>query len=237
MLTKKRWKLTVCLVPVALLFFSSCSSQEAMPEMQRAASEGFPGSVSVDDGSLDSSDDDLGPAEVIDPERVTSAPNIDTETEAGPGDNLPELVDVLDEIDMDGPCALFTDADLADLVGTSAESAGLMDELPAGIGDSPIEFVGVTSTPTACEWFSDAYFWYVGISWEPADPSFVDAIFEESDEFGSGYRAALVDDTTAQLAHAELLITISNLPPSHESISSDAVVTRDLLVAIADRIS
>lgn len=150
-----------------------------------------------------------------------------------PGAGTPDFEDALEAQAMSSPCDLFSEADLAALVRTSAESAGLFGELPPGLGDgSDLSFAVSSSSETSCEWFSDSYIWFIGVTWEAADPTFVDTIFENQTSFGTGYQAAILDDTSSQIVVADLLLRVTNLVPGNTATSADGEVTRDLVEAI-----
>ena len=174
--------------------------------------------------------------EVDDPENITEAPTTPSGDE--PGSGTPDFEDALAEQSVQTPCDSFTPTEFSDLVRTSASSAGLFGDLPPGLGDgSDLSFDVASSSETSCEWFSDTYIWFVGVSWEAADPTFVDTLLAGQDTFGSGYEAAISSDTSSQLVGGDLFVRISNLPPGNTTTSNDRPVTQDLTEAVGSELS
>jgi len=152
------------------------------------------------------------------------------------GDDLPVLENVLAEFELSTPCDLFSADELGTFVSTSAQSTGLLEELPAGLNTLPISFVEVSSTESSCEWFSESHLWFTSVSWEPADPTFVASLFEGNPTFGDTYEAMLVGDTSARLLVGDLFVIVTSLPPGHTTLSADADLTRALLAEVGEKL-
>ncbi|MFT7474544.1 MAG: hypothetical protein ACI81L_001469 [Verrucomicrobiales bacterium] len=164
-------------------------------------------------------------------------PGVDDEGRE-PGSGTPDYDTALSNTGLTGPCDLFTPAQLTQIVAQSANQSGAFADLPNGFGDgSDMQFTVSSASNTSCEWFSDSYIWFVGVSFEAADPSFVDIAFAGQSTFGTGFQARMVSDSAAQLVGSDLLVYIDNLVPGGSATSSDRAVTRALAEAIGARLA
>jgi hypothetical protein len=165
------------------------------------------------------------------------APAVDAEGRE-PGSGTPDYDTALRNASLTGPCDLFTPAQLTQIVAQSASESGAFRDLPDGFGDgSDLEFTVSSASNTTCEWFSDSYIWFVGVSFDAADPTFIAIAFDGQATFGTGFQARMVSDSSAQLVANDLLVYINNLVPGGSSTSSDRAVTRALAEAIGARLA
>lgn len=182
---------------------------------------------------------DPGPATTITPEDVEtleSAPVNDEGFE--PGSGTPDFDAALEEVSLDTPCGIFSEQELSSFVDSEARSAGVFDQLPAGLGaDSDLVFAVASESQTSCDWFSDPFIWFVAISWEAADPTFVETAFSGLPTFGNdAFTAAILDDTSGQLVINDLFIRVTNLIPGNTQMTSDRDVTEALIAEVANRL-
>ena len=179
------------------------------------------------------------PLPTIDPEdveNIESAPVNEDGFE--PGSGTPDFDAALAQLGLNSPCDILTEQELSAFVDREARQAGVFAQLPAGIGtDSDLVFAVASESQTSCDWFSDPFIWFVSISWEAADPTFVETIFAGRTTFGDGYMAALSDDTAGQLVVGDLLLRVTNLIPGNTQMTADRAVTQALVIEIGNRLS
>lgn len=165
------------------------------------------------------------------------APQVDEEGRE-PGSDTPDYDEALASAELTGPCDLFSAEELRQIVVESAGQSGAFDALPAGFGDgSDLEFLQVSTSNTTCDWFSDSYIWFVGVSFQPADPTYTSAVFAGQETFGTGFQASVVSDASAQVVASDLYVYIDNLMPGGASTASDRAITRALAEAIGARLT
>lgn len=123
------------------------------------------------------------------------------------------------------------------MVRDAGSASGLFGDIPLGAGDgSDLEFAVASTSTSACEWFSDPYIWFVGVTLEAADPTFVETILADRQTFGDGYEAAMISDTEAVVVAGDLLARVTNLPPLNTQTTNDRPVTRALVEAVGERL-
>lgn len=186
-----------------------------------------------------------------DPERVppntdalAEQVNVDPEAEGEqpePGSGTPDLAEELEKLELVRPCDLYEAADLSSSISAWSATAGVFAELPSGLGnDITVEFNEVSSTDATCEWFSDEHVWFVGVSWDVADPTFIETFSQRFDDNPAARafdtpiaRGFVTDDSTAQILTDGLLITVNNLVPGSQGVTGDIDVTEALARDIA----
>ncbi|MDH4171697.1 MAG: hypothetical protein OEW42_19105 [Acidimicrobiia bacterium] len=155
------------------------------------------------------------------------------------GGEVPETPEVVEPLDIDVPCDLFTPSELGELMVTWSERAGLLDELPAGLlaDGAPVAFAVETNEESSCNWFSDPQIWLASVDWQASEPSFSAIVLSKGTAIdGVGEQAALLSDSQAVAVVEGLLVTVTNLPPGATSTNRDARVTQLLLTEVVNRI-
>lgn len=173
----------------------------------------------------------------VDNPTVPGVPEVD-ENGLEPGSGTPDYDDALAAASLTGPCDLFTPEQLTQIVAQSANQSGAFNDLPDALGDgSDLEFSATSSSNMTCDWFSDSYLWFIGITFEAADPTITAGAFAGQATFGTGYKASMLSDSSAQLVANDLFVRIDNLVPGGASTTSDRAVTRAIADAIGARLS
>lgn len=159
-----------------------------------------------------------------------------------PGSDTPVLEEVLEASSLTVPCDIFDEADLGPLLTGWAESDGVLDEINSAVGaDGPIVFDQESGGETQCDWFSNSHVWFIGMTWEPADPTYLGVLYESLRDRpgvvpvgdGAGF---VTDGTSAQLSVDGLFITITNAMPVASSIEGAEGLTIQLAQAVLERV-
>ncbi|MFT7473531.1 MAG: hypothetical protein ACI81L_000446 [Verrucomicrobiales bacterium] len=181
-------------------------------------------------------------------DQLVEAANVDPDAEGDqpePGSGTPDFDEELAAINLDSPCELYSANELGGLISGWSADAGVFAQLPSGLGsDTSVEFNEVSRSPNSCEWFSDLHVWFVGVSWDVADPTYIDTISGRFDDdpsarqFENGsVKGFVTDESTAQIIAGGLLVTVANLVPGSSTVDGDIDVTEALARGIAETLA